>query len=65
MVANGMVLIYTEQGTMLQHFNNVRQAAVNWTGDKATANGMNGNKGATAVNTRSVRRTHTPRQLFL
>ena len=35
---------------MLQHFNNVRQAAVNWTGDKATANGMNGNKGATAVN---------------
>ena len=35
---------------MLQHPNKVRQAAVNWTGDEATANGMNGNKGATAVN---------------
>ena len=38
---------YTEQGTMLQHLNNVRQAAAKRTGMKL---GMNANKGATAVN---------------
>ena len=35
---------------MLQHLNNERQAEVNWMGNEATANGMNGNKGTAAVN---------------